>query len=84
MHYVYILQNERKNIYYGSTNDLRRRLSEHSNGKSHSTKNHQWRLVYYESYLSEIDAREREHQLKQHGQALAQLKRRIKNSLSES
>lgn len=81
MFYVYFIINEKDKIYYGSTNDLRRRFKEHNNNKSYSTKGHKWKLVYYEAYLGEKDAREREKQLKYHGQAFAQLKRRIKNSL---
>ncbi len=81
MYYVYLLQNEKSEIYYGSTNDLRRRLKEHQAGKSFSTRGHCWELIYYEAYRDEQDAREREERLKYHGQALAQLKRRIKHSL---
>lgn len=84
MHYVYVLKNESGELYYGLTNNLRKRFSEHNSGRSFSTKNHQWRLVYYESYLSQEDAREREKRLKNYGQALGQLKRRIKKSLSIS
>jgi len=84
MHYVYLIQNEVEEIYYGSTNDLRRRIFEHNNNKSFSTKNRKWKLVYYEAYFIENDAREREKRLKYHGQSLAQLKRRLKNSLSKS
>jgi predicted GIY-YIG superfamily endonuclease len=81
MFYVYVIKNETDDLYYGSTNDLRRRLAEHNRGKSFSTMNHIWTLIYYEAYKVESDAREREHQLKYHGQAKAQLKRRISASL---
>lgn len=84
MFYVYLIQNELDEIYYGSTNDLRRRIFEHNNNKSFSTKYHKWELIFYEAYRAEKDAREREKRLKYHGQALAQLKRRLKNSLSKS
>lgn len=84
MYYVYLIKNNLGKIYYGSTNDLRRRFKEHNRGKSLSTKGHTWKLVYYEAYFSETDARTREHQLKFHGQAFAQLRRRIHNSLNES
>ena len=85
MHYVYILKNEKKELYYGCTKDLKKRFFEHNNGKSAYTKNHNWNLVYYEAYLDEDDAWEREKQLQQRGhQAVAQLKRRIKKSLSKS
>ena len=80
MYYVYIIENELEELYFGSANDLRRRLQEHNNGKSKSTKGHNWQLIFYEAYKSEEDAREREMRIKQHGQAKAQLKRRIKRS----
>ena len=83
MFYVYIIQNDNNALYYGSTNDLRRRMKEHNSGKSYSTRGHVWRFVYYESFTSEIDAREREKQLKRHGQAKAQLRRRIRRSISK-
>lgn len=84
MFYVYILKNEKGNVYYGSTNDLRKRLKEHNKGQVFSTKNHKWKLVYYEAYYSEKDARIRERRLKQYGQVIAKLKERIKNSFKES
>lgn len=84
MFYLYFILNELNEIYCGSTNNLRRRMVEHNTGKCESTRGHRWTLVYYEAYLSEADAREREKQLKYHGQALAQLKRRIRNSLKRT
>lgn len=83
MYYVYVLENEVSELYFGSTNDLRRRLSEHKSGKSRATKGHVWELVYYEAYRSEADARRRESQLKMHGQAKRQLKERIFKSRRE-
>ena len=84
MFYVYIIENENKDLYIGSTNNLERRISEHNSGVSLSTKNSQWEPVYYEAYKSEKDARNREHQLKHHGQAKRWLKERIRNSLKQS
>ena len=83
MFYTYILQSDKDaELYVGSTNDLKRRLLEHNQGKVHSTKSRvPFELVYYEAYRAEEDAREREHQLKLRGQARAQLKRRIARSL---
>lgn len=80
MYYVYVIQNERHDLYIGYTHNLKRRLFEHNNDKSKSTKGHKWVLIYYESYKSNIDAQDREKALKYRGQAKAQLKRRIKNS----
>lgn len=81
MYYVYVIQNEISELYFGSTEDLRRRLAEHNSGKSYATRKYRWTLVYYEAYRSESDARRRERQLKYHGQAKHQLKRRISASL---
>jgi len=83
MHYVYILLNEENKLYYGCTKDLKKRFFEHNNGKSLYTKGSRWELVYYEAYFDQDDAWMREKQLKKHGQALAQLKRRIKKSLNK-
>ncbi|MBI1866555.1 MAG: GIY-YIG nuclease family protein [Candidatus Staskawiczbacteria bacterium] len=74
-----------KELYVGSTNDLKRRFKEHNNGEVFSTKNKKpWNLVYYEAFFSEKDARNREKKLKQHKQGLSHLKTRIQNSIKES
>jgi putative endonuclease len=80
MYYFYVLENEMNELYYGSTNDLKHRLSEHQSGKSLSTKGHNWVLIYYEAYMSEEDARRRESQIKYYGQACSQLKKQISGS----
>lgn len=77
MYYVYALRNPRQ-FYVGSTNDLRRRLKEHQNNKTFSTKNRgPWRLVYYEASETEKGARLREKYLK-----TAWGKRYLKNCIS--
>lgn len=83
MFYVYILQSSvDKELYVGSTNNLRRRLFEHNNGKVFSTKHRKpLVLVYYEAYRAEKDARKREKMLKLRGQARRQLKERLSKSL---
>ena len=83
MFYVYIIKSKKDgNLYTGSTNDLKRRFFEHNKGLCKSTKTRiPFQLVYYEAYVSEKDARGREHNLKLRANALSQLKRRIKNSL---
>jgi len=75
MYFVYLIRNEENNeIYYGYTNNLERRLEKHNiNGK--------WKLIYYEAYLSEKDAINREKKLKHYGQARSHLKNRLKESL---
>ena len=83
MYYVYVLKSAKDDkLYVGSTNDLRRRLSEHNRGESLSTKSRRpFELRYYEAYATESDARKREYSLKKDGKALGQLKRRISESL---
>ncbi len=64
MYYVYVLQGPTQ-MYIGSTNDLKRRLTEHQTNKVFSTKNRgPWKLIYYEASVAEQDARLREKYLK--------------------
>lgn len=85
MFYVYVLQSEKdKMLYVGSTNNLKRRFKEHNAGDVDSTKPRRpLILIYYEAYLLELDARNREKQLKLRGHALGQLKRRLRESLQQ-
>ena len=77
MYFVYVLKSKRtKELYYGYTNDLERRYSEHSS-------KYPSEVIYYEAYKSETDARNREKQLKLHAQALTALKSRLKESLKQ-
>ncbi|MBI4812166.1 GIY-YIG nuclease family protein [Candidatus Falkowbacteria bacterium] len=74
MYYVYVIKNNKKGmIYIGYTDNLKRRLKEHKDKIPE--------LMYYEAYRNELDAREREGKLKQRGQAVRHLKKRIKRSL---
>lgn len=83
MFYVYILKSSKDDdLYFGSTNDLKRRFTEHNSGKVFSTKHRiPFELIYYEAYKAEKDARSREQNLKLRANALNQLKRRIYESL---
>lgn len=84
MYYVYVLKSLRlkDKIYIGYTSDLKKRLEEHMAGKNYTTARIlPVELVYYEAYKSKMDAQNREHQLKQYGNALGHLKKRIKNCL---
>ena len=73
MYYVYVLRKGNGLLYIGYTNDLKRRMSEHKDKIPE--------LMYYESYKDKLDAQDRERKLKQRGQAVKELKKRIKNSL---
>lgn len=82
--WVYILKSLKDNkLYIGSTNNLKKRLLEHNNGNVFSTKYRKpFILIYYEAYKAEKDARKREKNLKLRSKALAQLKKRIVESLN--
>ena len=86
MFYVYVLKSKRyKELYIGSTNDLKRRLAEHNKGKIISTKKKKpYTLLYYEAYGAESDARRRESMLKLRGQARNQLLLRLKDTLLQN
>ena len=84
MYYFYLIQSSKRSdaIYAGSTSDLKKRMVEHNQGRVISTKRYlPWRLVYYEAYISEEDAREREQKFKRHGKGNDELKKRLKRSL---
>jgi len=74
IYWIYILKNRKDNsLYYGYTNNLKRRLIEHDIDKI-------WKFIGCEGYASELDARERERKLKHYGQARTHLKNRLKRS----
>lgn len=67
MFYVYILKSKKKfdQIYTGYSSDLKKRFTEHNNGKSKATKPYlPWELIFYEAYKSKSDAKRREMYLK--------------------
>jgi len=82
MYYVYLLYSEKDGKFYtGSTNELKRRLREHSSGNVKSTKNRRpLQLIYYEASLSEEDAQQREIYLKS-GMGKIYLRNRLKRHL---
>ena len=79
MFYVYVLKNPKTGaLYYGFTSNLKQRFAKHQEMPKHAG----WNLVYYEAYLNEQDARDRERMLKKYGAARGHLKQRIRRSLS--
>ena len=86
MFYVYVLNSKKYDeLYIGSTNDLKRRIIEHNMGKVASTKKKKpYKLLYYEAYCGESDARRRESMLKLRGQARNQLLLRLKDTLAQN
>ena len=82
MWYVYVLKSLQYDQWYtGITNDLKRRVTEHNNGKSTYTKYRgPYKLLYYEASYDEKDTRAREKYLKS-GVGKRYLKNRMKNLL---
>lgn len=86
MTYVYVIHSATANdFYYGRTNDLKRRVREHNDGgKKYTSKVDDWKLVYYEAYAAESDAKDREEKLKGYGAAYGHLKNRIEDSIDKT
>lgn len=64
--YVYVLRDSQSGSFYtGYTSNLRKRLSEHEEGRStHTSKHGPYELIYFEGSLSSGDALAREKYLK--------------------
>ena len=79
MYYVYLLHSELLDRFYiGMTSNLKRRVIEHKSGRSKFTsRSDDWKLVYFEGYVHKSLAVNRERKLKQRGQVLTYLKRRL-------
>jgi len=70
-------------LYIGYTNNLPRRIREHNSKLNTATKSRiPFKLVYYEAYRNQQDAKKRESNLKLQAKALSQLLRRIRNSVA--
>src|SRR3990167_2005559 len=83
MFYVYILKLNNGQLYTGYTGDLRRRVTEHKQGKVDSTRHKQpVELIHYEAYLKDSDARRREKFLKT-SEGKKYLRKQIKDLLLE-
>ena len=78
MYYIYILQDDNKNLYVGYSSNLRNRLKSHIMGTTVTTaKFINPKLIYYEAYETEEKAREREKKLKQYGSSYTGLLKRL-------
>ena len=66
MYYVYVLRSLKDGRFYvGMTENIDRRLKEHNQGRTRSTKGYRpWELFFSEPYDTRIAAREREKYLK--------------------
>ncbi len=63
---VYALKSEIKNIIYvGLTVNLEKRFKQHNSGVTNWSKRYRpWKVIYSESFLTRVEARIREKQLK--------------------
>lgn len=84
MYYVYILFSEKdKQLYTGYSPDLKSRFKAHINGFVKATKHRRpLKLIYYEAYSKELDARRRGKYLKG-GNGRNELKIQLKEVLTE-
>jgi predicted GIY-YIG superfamily endonuclease len=83
--YVYVLLSKRDSEFYiSSTNDLERRITEHSNSNNISTeKRLPLDLIYFEGHLSKIDAARRERYFKTN-KGKTTLRQMLRNSLKHA
>ena len=81
MFYVYIIYSKSLDQYYiGHTNNLKRRYIEHNSGKSvYTSRANDWKLTYFEAFVSRKLAMNRERKLKPRGKAYKELFKRIIN-----
>ena len=67
-YFVYIISTNRKSkliTYVGYTNNLKKRLSLHNNGKGAKfTRGRQWKIIYIEKYDTKSEAISREYYIK--------------------
>ncbi len=78
-YYIYVLKSQLDGqLYTGYTNNLKRRINEHNNGKVTSTKDRiPFELIYSEACINQKDAIAREKYLKS-GMGKKYLKNRLK------
>lgn len=83
-YYVYVLYSHKdKGLYIGYSTNLKNRLSEHARGKVISTSRRRpLKLIYYEYFINEQDAKSREVFLKS-GFGRDNLKQALKRTLSQ-
>lgn len=83
-YYTYtLLSLKDKKFYIGFSTDLKNRLSQHARGEVDSTRNRRpLKLIHYEYFINEQDAKSRETFLKS-GFGRNQLKKAIKHTLRE-
>ncbi|MBI2464525.1 GIY-YIG nuclease family protein [Candidatus Shapirobacteria bacterium] len=83
MYYTYVLKSLKDGkLYTGYTSDLEKRFTQHCTGLVKSTCNRRpLKIIYYQAFISEQDARNEEKYLKSGSKPRNELKLRIKESL---
>lgn len=66
MYYLYILKNPKNHLYVGVTSNLQSRMIRHNggDGAEFTKRNKNFKLVYSEKFLTLLQARKRERQIK--------------------
>ena len=68
VYFVYVLKNQKKSkltTYVGYTNNLKKRLNLHNNGKGAKfTRGRSWKIVYSEKFSTKKEAMSREYYIK--------------------
>lgn len=85
MFYIYCIESIiDKELYFGITQDLNRRIKEHNQKLNFSTKRYApWKIIYYEACLNKKDATRRELYLKT-SQGRRMFKIRLKEYFNEN
>ncbi len=82
MYYTYVLMLNNGKFYIGRTDNLKRRVAEHKNGKVRSTHLKLPRLIFYEAFLEKADSIRREKYLKS-SKGKSTLRMMIKETLAK-
>ncbi|MCR4329232.1 MAG: GIY-YIG nuclease family protein [Candidatus Roizmanbacteria bacterium] len=85
MYYTYVLiSTKNKRLYVGSTDNLKRRIKEHNDGIGgvYTRINRPFTLLFYEAYISQLDAKKQEKFYKT-GYGREVLRGKIESSLIE-
>jgi len=83
MYYVYVLRSKKnKSLYIGYTSDLKKRYISHNHGNNKATKPFiPYQLIFYEAFVSKVDAKNREIYLKS-GYGIRSIKKMLKHFFS--
>ena len=80
MHYVYLLHLDEvggKKYYIGYTSDLTKRMKEHIEGNTQTTRKRNPKLIYYEAFEDKYVALKREKGIKNSGSVYMALMKRL-------